>query len=60
MPLAHLGTETRDVNTYVHIWTHEDAADRARRRATMRADPRWIALLERSAEVGYLARQENG
>ena len=59
LPFAYLVTETGDVNVYVHIWMYEDAADRARRRAAMQADPRWAAFLERSAEAGYLVRQEN-
>ncbi len=59
MPLAYLVTETGDVNTYVHIWVYEDATDRARRRAAMQADPRWVAFLEKSAEAGYLVKQEN-
>jgi hypothetical protein len=32
-PLAWLVAETGDVNSYVHIWVYEDAADRSRRRA---------------------------
>lgn len=59
MPFAYLVTETGDVNVYVHIWMYEDAADRAKRRAAMQADPRWVAFLEKSAEAGYLVRQEN-
>ena len=31
-PLAWLVSETGDVNTYVHIWVYEDAADRNRKR----------------------------
>jgi len=31
-PLAWLVAETGDVNSYVHIWVYEDAADRSRRR----------------------------
>jgi len=59
MPIAFLTTETGDVNTYVHIWAYEDAADRARRRAAMQADLEWSSYLERSAEAGYLLKQEN-
>lgn len=59
MPVAYLTTETGDVNSYVHIWAYEDAADRARRRAAMQADPEWIEYLRRSAEAGYLVSQEN-
>lgn len=58
-PVAYLMTETGDVNSYVHIWAYADAADRARRRAAMQADPKWAAYLEHSAEAGYLVRQEN-
>jgi hypothetical protein len=58
-PFAYLTTETGDVNTYVHIWQYEDAADRARRRAAMQADPEWIAYGKASAEAGYLISQRN-
>ena len=58
-PLAYLVTETGDVNTYVHIWVYEDAADRARKRAALMADPEWLAYLEMNAEAGFLLKQEN-
>ena len=34
-PLAWIVAETGDVNSYVHIWVYEDAADRNRKRAAM-------------------------
>ena len=52
-------TETGLVNSYVHIWQYENAADREQRRANMAADPRWTAYLKVSREAGYLERQEN-
>jgi hypothetical protein len=58
-PLAWLVAETGDVNTYVHVWVYEDAADRARRRAAMMADPEWQTYLEKNAEAGYLLKQES-
>jgi hypothetical protein len=58
-PLAWLISETGDVNSYVHIWTYEDAADRDRKRAALFKDPEWLAYLERSAEAGYVIKQEN-
>ncbi len=58
-PFAYLTTETGDVNTFLHIWLYQDAADRARRRAAMQADPDWISYLQRSAEAGYLVSQRN-
>ncbi len=43
----------------MHIWVYEDAADRARKRAAMQADPEWIEYLAMSAEAGHLVSQEN-
>lgn len=58
-PFAYLTTETGNVNQYIHIWIYEDAADRAKRRAAMWADPEWIAYTEESAKLGALESQEN-
>ncbi|SFG38840.1 NIPSNAP protein [Palleronia marisminoris] len=58
-PVVYGAVETGDVNSYVHIWRFEDAADRARKRAAMKDDPDWQAYLAKSAEAGYLVRQEN-
>ena len=58
-PLAWLVSETGDVNSYVHIWMYEDAADRDRKREALFKDPEWLAYLERSAEAGYVIKQEN-
>ena len=58
-PLAWLVSETGDVNTYVHIWVYEDAADRNRRRAALMADPEWQSYIEKNAEAGYLLKQES-
>jgi NIPSNAP protein len=58
-PLAWLVSETGDVNTYVHIWMYEDAADRNRKRAALFNDPEWLAYIERSAEAGYVIKQES-
>src|SRR5689334_19323633 len=58
-PFAYLITETGELNTFVHIWAYENAADREKRRAPMQADPEWQAFLQKSAEAGYLIGQEN-
>lgn len=58
-PLAYLVTETGDVNQYIHIWVYENAADREKRRATMWADPEWVAYTQESAKLGALVKQEN-
>lgn len=58
-PLIYAQVETGDVNSFVHIWAYEDAAERAARRAQMAADPEWQAYLKKSAEAGYLVSQTN-
>lgn len=58
-PVLYGLTETGDVNSYVHVWAYQDAADRATRRAAMMADPDWQAYLQKSAEAGYLTAQVN-
>ena len=58
-PLVYGTVETGDVNSYVHVWVFEDAADRARKRKAMTDDPDWQAFLKLSAESGNLASQVN-
>ena len=58
-PFLYGMTEVGDVNSYVHVWAYDSLAERSERRAAMAADPDWQAYLERSAEAGYLIRQEN-
>jgi NIPSNAP len=50
--------ESGDVNTIVHDWAYEDAADRTRRRAAMFADPAWLNYLQKLNESGYLLEQK--
>ena len=58
-PFLYATTEVGDVNSFVHVWAHESAADRATKRAALQADPEWNAYLAKSAEAGYLTGQEN-
>ena len=58
-PLAYLVTETGNINQYIHIWAYEDAADRARRRAAMQADPEWMAYVNEVTKLGAHQHQEN-
>lgn len=58
-PALYAVTETGNVNSYVHVWAYEDAADRAQKRANMAADPDWQTYIKASAEAGYLVSQEN-
>ncbi len=56
-PLAYMFAESGELNTIVHIWAYENAADREKRRAAMQADPEWQKFLKLSAEAGYLENQ---
>ncbi len=58
-PVLYGVTETGPINTYIHVWAYEDAADRARKRAALQADPDWQIYIERIREAGYLVSQEN-
>ena len=58
-PILYGITETGRINSYIHVWAYEDAADRARRRAAMQADPDWQDFVRRAGEAGYLVSQEN-
>lgn len=57
-PLAFLTCETGDVNSFVHIWVYQDAADRARRRKALMEDAVWLAYVEMAGEAGYVIKQE--
>lgn len=53
-PHAYMVAESGALNTIVHLWVYEDAADRARRRAAMMADPEWQNYMKLNAEAGYV------
>jgi hypothetical protein len=52
-PLAYMFAESGEV----HIWCYEDAADRARKRGGMTADPEWQNYLRLNTEAGNLLEQ---
>ncbi len=56
-PVAYMFAESGELNTIVHLWAYENAADRETRRAAMQADPAWKNYLKLSAEAGYLENQ---
>jgi hypothetical protein len=56
-PVAYMFSESGEINTLVHIWAYEDAADRMRRRAAMQADPDWQVFVRKNAEGGNLVKQ---
>jgi hypothetical protein len=56
-PIAYMFAESGEMNTLVHIWAYENAADRERRRAAMMADPDWQNYLKKNREAGLLESQ---
>jgi NIPSNAP len=56
-PHAYMFAETGAMNSLVHQWVYEDAADRARRRAAMMADPDWQVYLKKLVESELLVDQ---
>lgn len=58
-PLAYMQTETGDVNSYMHIWVYDSAADRDAKRQALQKDPAWASYLTKSADAGYLISQVN-
>lgn len=57
-PFAFLITETGELNTFVHIWTYEDSADRMRRRDALQVDSTWLVYADKAAAAGYITKQE--
>ena len=53
-PVAFLTAETGELNTMIHLWAYESAADREQRRAAMAKDPGWGEYLKANAEAGYV------
>ncbi|MDR6660723.1 hypothetical protein J2W51_003293 [Tardiphaga robiniae] len=58
-PLAYAQIETGNVNSYMHIWVYDSAADREAKRQALQKDPAWADYLKISAEAAYLISQEN-
>ena len=56
-PLAFLASESGALNTMVHLWAYEDAADRAKKRAAMMADPDWPVFMRETAQAEYVLEQ---
>ena len=56
-PVAYMFSESGEINTLVHIWAYDDAADRMKRRAAMQADPEWQVFARKNAESGNLVQQ---
>lgn len=57
-PHAYMFAETGAMNTLVHQWVYENAADREKRRAAMMADPEWQIYLKKLSESELLVHQQ--
>jgi hypothetical protein len=57
-PIVYMFAESGDMNTVVHDWAYEDAADRAKRRAALFADPEWLTYVQKLNESGLLMDQK--
>ena len=56
-PLFYLAAETGEMNTLVHGWVYESAADREQKRARMGQDPEWKKYLVENAKAGNIVAQ---
>jgi hypothetical protein len=54
--LGYFATEVGPLNQVVHLWVYDDHGDRARRRAALAADDRWLAYVRRAK--GLVVSQE--
>jgi len=57
-PHAYMFAESGAMNSLVHQWVYDDAADRAKRRAAMMADPEWLTYVKKLADSGLLMEQQ--
>jgi hypothetical protein len=56
-PLCYLSAESGALNTLVHAWVYENAADREAKRAKMAQDPDWKIFLTENGNAGNIAEQ---
>ncbi|MGI8527097.1 MAG: NIPSNAP family protein [Pseudolabrys sp.] len=56
-PLCYLQAESGEMNTLLHCWVYDSAADREQKRAVMAKDPDWHKYLTANREAGYLIGQ---
>ena len=58
-PLYYLVSDSGELNTFVHGWVYENAADREAKRAKMVQDPDWKHFLAENAKAGNVIEQRN-
>ncbi len=57
-PLCYMVSESGALNTLVHCWIYDSAADREQKRARMAQDPDWKHFVSENAKAGNIAAQE--
>ncbi len=57
--VGYFTTEVGELNHIVHIWAYESMDDRARRRAELYGDPKWLEFVAAIGEAGYIEAMEN-
>jgi len=58
-PLCFAQAETGELNSIVHVWVYDSAADREQKRGRMAQDPGWKTYLAENAKAGYILEQKN-
>ncbi len=56
-PHFYLTAESGELNTIVHGWVYDSAADRAEKRGRMAQDPDWKSYLAENGKAGYVVAQ---
>jgi hypothetical protein len=56
-PLCYLMAETGELNSLVHAWVYESAADREAKRGKMAQDADWKHFLGENGKAGNIAEQ---
>jgi len=56
-PLCYLVAESGALNTLVHAWVYDSAADREQKRGKMHQDPDWKHFLAENAKAGNVIEQ---
>ena len=58
-PHYFLVSETGQLNTWVHGWIYESAADREQKRAKLAQDPDWKHFVTENSKAGHFMEQHN-
>ena len=58
-PHFYLAAESGDLNTMVHGWVYDSAADREEKRGRMAKDADWKVYLSENAKAGNITAQRN-